>query len=92
MLTIFLAACAPVEDIPSQAEEIYEGLAACADDLKFEACGEAVLDGFQLEWECSCPESYHVAPWSVCGTREEALDAMHEVSVDCTCDRVGMCY
>jgi hypothetical protein len=93
-LALLLAACSPIEDLPSQAEQIYRGLSECPGELgdaDFDACGEAVLDGFQMEWDCRCPESYTVEPWSVCGTRDDVLGEINEFSVECTCDRVGTC-
>lgn len=95
LLALALVGCSSVEDLPSQAERIYQGLSECADHLtgaEFEACGEAVLDGFEMEWACSCIGG---ETWTTCATRDEAKEEVNNfpdgLDESCKCDRVGTC-
>jgi hypothetical protein len=95
-LTVFAIlgalACSPIEDLPSQAEQIYHQLGECGGhlgDAEFQACGEAVLDGFELGWSCICDRD--VEAWDFCGTREDVEVAVESIPSSCHCDRVGAC-
>ena len=89
LLLLMLASCQPIEDTP---ETLYKQLRGCASRLveaEAIACGEAVLDEFDMGWKCSCEGDE--TPWEFCGTRADVEDLVKADPRVCSCDRVGRC-